>query len=357
MDEEEYPEIKTPGGKREKGMYNIFNHIFNNLGIDLGTANTVIYDDKKGYVVDQPSFIAFNKHSDVIAYGTRAKEMLGKTGELIRVIRPLADGVIADFLAGEEMVKAFIRSAAVPRYMIGKVIMGVPTGITAVEKIAVIESGERAGAREVFLIAEPMAAAVGVGLNVMGKQGHMIVDIGGGTTDIAVIAYGGIVVDSTIRIAGDEMNEAIVRYFKSKFHMRIGESTAERLKIEYGTVLEKYNSKTVVVKGLDVASGLPRQLIVSNSIFIEALKDIVEIMISAVVNTIEKLPLDLLNDILERGIILTGGGSLLRGLDELISTRTMLPVHVADNALYTVAEGTKKILNDFHFYKRILMKR
>jgi rod shape-determining protein MreB len=338
-------------------MYNLFKHIFNNLGIDLGTANTIIYDDRKGYVVDQPSFIAFNKQSDVVAYGIQAKEMLGKTGELIRVIRPLADGVIADFVAGEEMVRAFIRSASVSRYRIGKIIMGVPTGITAVEKIAVIESGERAGAREVYLIAEPMAAAIGVGLDVMGNQGHMIVDIGGGTTDIAVIAYGGIVVDNTIRIAGNEMNEAIVRYFKSKYHLRIGEATAERLKIEYGTVLEKYNSKAVMVKGLDVQSGLPRQLMISNSIFIEALKDIVEIMVTAVINTIEKLPLDLLNDILERGIILTGGGSLLKGLDELISSRTLLPVQIADNALYTVAEGTKKILNDFRYYRSILMKR
>jgi rod shape-determining protein MreB and related proteins len=338
-------------------MNPLFKYIFNNLGIDLGTANTIIYDDKKGYVVDQPSFIAFNRQSNVIAFGMRAKEMLGKTGEMIRVIRPLADGVIADFVAGEEMVKAFIRSAAVPRYRIGSVIMGVPTGITAVEKIAVIESGEQAGAREVYLIAEPMAAAIGVGLNVMGKQAHMIVDIGGGTTDIAVIAYGGIVIDSTIRIAGDEMNEAIVRYFKTKYHLRIGESTAERLKIEYGTVHEKYNSKAVIVKGLDVQSGLPRQLMISNSIFIEALKDIVEIVVTAIINALEKLPPDLIADIMERGVILTGGGALLKGLDELIASRIMIPVHVADNALYTVAEGTRKILNDFNFYKRILMKR
>ena len=338
-------------------MYHLLKHIFNNLGIDLGTANTIIYDDKKGYVLDQPSFIAFDKQSKMIAYGLPAKEMLGKTCESIRVIRPLADGVIADFLAGEEMVKAFIRSAAVPRYRIGKVVMGVPTGITAVEKMAVIESGEHAGAREVYLIAEPMAAAIGVGLNVMGKDAHMIIDIGGGTTDIAVISYGGIVVDSTIRIAGDEMNEAIVRYFKLKYQMRIGESTAERLKMEYGTVCEKYNSKAVVVKGLDVQTGLPRQLMISNSIFIDALNGIVEIIISSLINTLEKLPPDLVCDIMERGIILTGGGSLLKGLDELISTRTNLPVHVADNALYSVAEGTKKILNDFQNYQPILMKR
>jgi rod shape-determining protein MreB len=338
-------------------MHALFKHIFNNLGIDLGTANTIIYDDKKGYVLDQPSFIAFNKQSNVIAYGSEAKEMLGKTGEMIRVIRPLADGVISDFLAGEEMVKAFIRSASVPRYRIGKVVMGVPTGITSVEKMAVIESGEHAGAREVYLIAEPMAAAIGSGLNVLGRDAHMIVDIGGGTTDIAVISYGGLVVDNTIRIAGDEMNDAIVRYFKLKYQMRIGESTAERLKIEYGTVSEKYNSRAVMVKGLDAQTGLPRQIMISNSIFIEALKSIVDIIVSSVKNSLEKLPPELVCDIIERGIILTGGGSLLKGLDELISAHTRLPVHVADNALYSVAEGTKKILNDFQYYQPILMKR
>lgn len=338
-------------------MFNLLKYVFTNLGIDLGTANTVVFAERKGYIVNQPSVIAFNNHYDVIAYGLEAKDMLGKTGDRIKVIRPLADGVIADFVAGEEMIKAFIRSSSVPKYRIGKVVMGVPTGITEVEKLAVIESAEQAGAREVYLIAEPMAAAVGIGLDVKGTDAHMIVDIGGGTTDIAVINYGGIVVDNTIRIAGDEMNEAIIRYIKTKYNMRIGETTAECLKISHGTVSEKYNGKAVTVKGLDVQNGLPRQLIITNSFFIEAMKDVVGTIITAIMNTLEKLPAELVNDLVDRGIILTGGGALLNGLDEIICEKTSLPVHVAHNALYSVAEGTRLILDDFHAYKDILLRR
>jgi rod shape-determining protein MreB len=338
-------------------MYSLLNYVFTNLGIDLGTANTVVFAERKGYVVNQPSVIAFNKNYQMIAYGTEAKEMLGKTGDQIKVIRPLADGVIADFVAGEEMVKAFIRSASIPKYRIGRIVMGVPTGITEVEKVAVIESAEQAGAREVYLIAEPMAAAIGIGIDVKGKDAHMIVDIGGGTTDIAVINYGGIVVDNTIRIAGDELNEAIIRYFKMKYNIRIGETTAERLKISFGTVSDKYNGQAVTIKGLDVQNGLPRQLILTNSCFVEATKDVVETIISAIMNTLEKLPAELVNDLVDRGIILTGGGSLLTGLSEVISEKTSLPVSVADNALFSVAEGTRLILDDFKKYHDILMRR
>jgi rod shape-determining protein MreB len=338
-------------------MLTFIKHIFTNLGIDLGTANTVVFTDTRGFVVNQSSVIAFNTNNDVIAFGNEAKEMLGKTGELIRVIRPLADGVIADFEAGEELVKSFIRSAEVPKYRIGKVVMGVPTGITEVEKIAVIESAEQSGAREVYLIAEPMAAAIGIGLDVQGKDAHMIVDIGGGTTDIAVITYGGIVIDNTIRVAGDELNEAIVRYFKNKYNMRIGEATAERLKIEFGTISEKYNGKAVTVKGLDVQTGLPRQLILSSSFFIEALQDVTDIIIAAIMNTLEKLPPELVNDLVDRGIILTGGGAMLRGLDDIIREKTSLPVNVAENALFSVAEGTRLILENFKTYRKMLTNR
>ncbi len=338
-------------------MLTFLKHIFTNLGIDLGTANTVVFADTKGFVVNQSSVIAFNNNNDVIAFGNEAKEMLGKTGSLIKVIRPLADGVIADFEAGEELVKSFIRSASVPKFRIGKVVMGIPTGITEVEKIAVIESAEQSGAREVYLIAEPMAAAIGIGLDVHGNDAHMIVDIGGGTTDIAVIAYGGIVVDNTIRVAGDELNEAIVRYFKNKYNMRIGEATAEKLKIEFGTVAEKYNGKAVTVKGLDIQSGLPRQLILSSSFFIEALQDVTDIIIAAILNTLEKLPPELVSDLVDRGIILTGGGAMLRGLDDVIRERTSLPVSVAENALFSVAEGTRLILEDFKRFRKILMSR
>ena len=338
-------------------MYGFLNSFFTNLGIDLGTANTIVYSDSRGYVINQPSVVAFRQGLQIIAFGAEAKEMLGKTGKSIRVIRPLADGVIADFEAGEEMVKAFIRSAGVPRYRIGKIIMGVPTGITEVEKFAVIESAEHAGAREVYLIEEPMAAAIGLGLDVKGKQAHMIVDIGGGTTDIAVINYGGIVVDNTIRIAGDELNEAVIRFFKNNYQMRIGESSAERMKIDFGTVTEKYNGKAVVVKGLDMQTGMPRQLILPSSFFVEALNDITDVITNAVLNTLEKLPAELVNDLVDRGIILSGGGALLKGLDDVIRERTKLPVSVADNALYSVAEGTRLIIEDFKTYKSLLMSR
>lgn len=338
-------------------MFGFIKNIFTNLGIDLGTANTVVYTDSKGFVINQSSVIAFNYKDEVIAFGNEAKDMLGKTGDLIRVVRPLADGVIADFHAGEELVKSFIKSASVPKYRIDKVIMGVPTGITEVEKLAVIESAEQAGARAVYLVAEPMAAAIGIGLDVHGKDANMIVDIGGGTTDIAVITYGGIVVDNTIRIAGDELNEAIVRYFKNKYNMRIGIATAERLKIEFGTVSEKYNGKAVAVKGLDVQSGLPRQLILPSSFFIEALEDVVEVIISAVMGTLEKLPAELVNDLVDRGMILTGGGALLKGLDDVLRERTSLPVSIAENALFSVAEGTRLILEDFKSYRKILHSR
>jgi rod shape-determining protein MreB len=338
-------------------MLTFLKYIFTNLGIDLGTANTVIFADTKGFVVNQSSVIAFDTKNDVIAFGNEAKEMLGKTGDLIRVIRPLADGVIADFEAGEELVKSFIRSAAVSKYRIRKVVMGVPTGITEVEKIAVIESAEQSGAKEVYLIAEPMAAAIGIGLDVKGKDAHMIVDIGGGTTDIAVIAYGGIVIDNTIRVAGDELNEAIVRFIKNKYNMRIGESTAEKLKIEFGTVSGKYNGKTVTVKGLDVQSGLPRQLILSNCFFIEAMQDVTDIIVAAILSTLEKLPPELVSDLVDRGIILTGGGAMLRGLDDLIREKTSLPVGIAENALFSVAEGTRMILEDFKTYRNMLMCR
>jgi len=338
-------------------MFSIFKNIFTNLGIDLGTANTVIFTDTLGFVVNQSSVIAYNQEDEVIAYGNDAKEMLGKTGDLIRVVRPLADGVIADFEAGEELVKSFIKSASVPKFRIGRIVIRVPTGITEVEKLAVIESAEQSGARDVYLIAEPITAAISIGLDVLGKDAHMIVDIGGGTTDIAVISYGGIVIDNTIRIAGDELNESIVRYFKNKYNMRIGEATAERLKIEFGTVTEKYNGRAVSVKGLDVQTGLPRQLILKSSFFIETMADVVDIIISAILGTLEKLPPELVNDLVDRGIILTGGGAMLKGLDDIVREKTSLPMSVADNALFSVAEGTRLILENFKSYQKILMCR
>jgi len=337
-------------------MLSIFRPVFKDLGIDLGTANTVIFMNNKGFIINEPSVVALDKNSHTIALGTEAKKMLGKIGDDVKIVRPLADGVIADFEAGEAMVRGFIRAAKIAKFMIGRVIMGVPTGITEVEKRAIVESAEKAGAREVFLVGEPMAAAIGIGIDVNGGNAHMVVDIGGGTTDIAVINYGRIVLDNTIRIAGDELNEAIIRHMKNEYQLKIGEVTAEKIKIEKGNILNKKSNETFVVKGLDAVHGLPRQMEIPCSFFNEALTDIVGTIVTSILNTLESLPEELAGDIVDRGIILTGGGSLLTGLDDLVRQKTGLPVSLADNPLYTVALGTREILFDFKKYQNVFMK-
>lgn len=337
-------------------MISVFRPLFKDLGIDLGTANTVIFLNKQGFIINEPSVVAIGPGGKTVALGKEAKEMMGKIGEAVQVIRPLADGVIADFHAGDAMVRGFIKSAKIQRFMIGRVIMGVPTGITEVEKRAIVESAESAGAREVYLVAEPMAAAIGIGIDINASHANMIVDIGGGTTDIAVINYGGIVVDNTIRVAGDELNEAIVRHMRNKYNMKIGEVTAERIKIEYGCVNPGNTTEKFIVKGLDTTNGLPRQLELPLTFFPEALNDVLGTIISAILNTLEILPEELSSDIIDRGIILTGGGSLLKGLDDLILEKTNLPVSIADNPLYTVAIGTSEILYDFKKFKNVFVR-
>ncbi len=333
-------------------MFSFFNNIFTNIGIDLGTANTIVYVENKGFIINEPSVIAYKNKNEVIAVGHTAKEMLGKTHREINVVRPLADGVIADFIAGEELVKAFIRLAEIPRFFINKIVIGVPTGVTSVEKRAVIESSELAGARKVFLISEPMAAAIGVGVNVLGSNACMIVDIGGGTTDIAVINYGGIVVDNTIRIAGDEMNESIVRFVKNEYNIKIGETTAEKIKIDFGNLIDE--SVLFSIRGLDTHNGLPRQVDINSGIFKDALKDVIGSITNAILTTLDKLPAELAGDVIDRGIIMTGGGALLRGLDTYLRNVVNLPVSKPPNALYCVAEGTRKILENFDSYKSVL---
>jgi len=334
-------------------MFSFLKKIVTNIGVDLGTANTIVYIANRGFVVDEPSVIAYRNRKDIIAVGKDAKEMLGKTHREITVIRPLADGVIADFIAGEEMIKTFIKMAKIPRIFINNIVIGVPTGATSVEKRAVIESAEIAGARKVYLVSEPMAAAIGVGVNVLGSLANIIVDIGGGTTDIAVINYGGIVVENTIRIAGDEMNDAIMLFFKNNYNLRIGNTSAENLKINFGSVI-KNDTTPFVVKGLDAHNGLPRQIEVDASIFQPALNDVLKNMTSSISNTLNKLPPELAADVIDRGIILTGGGALLKGLDIYIRNIINLPVSKPTNALYCVAEGTRIILDNFELYKPVL---
>ncbi len=336
-------------------MVRFFNRIFNNIGIDLGTANTIVYVANRGFIVNEPSVIAYKSEKEIIAVGREAKEMLGKTHKEITVIRPLADGVIADFVAGEALVKSFIRLAGIPPFFINNVIIGVPTGVTSVEKRAVMESAESAGGRKVFLVTEPMAAAIGVGVNVLGSSACMIIDIGGGTTDIAVINYGGIVVDNTIRIAGDEMNDAIMRYMRQTHHLKIGESTAERIKIEYGSLL-KDREKKFTLSGLDSRTGLPAQLELSSALFRDALKDILGAIADSVLQCLDKLPPELATDIIDRGIILTGGGSLLEGMDSYIRDLVNLPVSRPGNPLLCVAEGTRKILENFELFRPVLTR-
>jgi rod shape-determining protein MreB len=329
----------------------------NDIGIDLGTANTLIYVKNRGIVVNEPSIVALEENGGkVLAVGKEAREMYGRTHQDIITIRPLKDGVIADFEATEVMMREFIKKAKVNRISIGKIVVCVPSGITEVEKRAVRDSAERAGAREVYLVAEAMASAVGIGLDIEKPIGNMIVDIGGGTCEIAIISLGGIVLHTSIRIAGDEMNEAIVQYFKKNYNLLIGEKTGETLKCEIGSVMALEQEITTQVKGRDLIDGIPKTVEVNSAEIREALMDPVNTIVESVRLTLERTPPELASDILDHGIILTGGGGLLRKLDELIQKETQLPVNVAEDPLTAVVRGTGKILTDFNRYLKVLFR-
>ncbi|UCF62999.1 MAG: rod shape-determining protein, partial [bacterium] len=282
------------------------NFLSNDIGIDLGTANTLIYVKNRGIIVNEPSIVAIEENSGkVLAVGKEAREMYGRTHQDIITIRPLKDGVIADFEATEVMMREFIKKAKVNRISIGKIVVCVPSGITEVEKRAVRDSAERAGAREVYLVAEAMASAVGIGLDIEKPVGNMIVDIGGGTCEIAIISLGGIVLHTSIRIAGDEMNEAIVQYFKKNYNLLIGEKTAELLKCEIGSVMALEEEITTQVKGRDLIDGIPKTVEVNSAEIREALMDPVNTIVESVRLTLERTPPELASDILDHGIILT----------------------------------------------------
>ncbi len=329
----------------------------NDIGIDLGTANTLIYVKNKGIVVDEPSIIAFDENNGKVkAVGKEAREMMGRTHQDIVTIRPLKDGVIADFEATEIMIREFIKKANVNRMSIGKIVVCVPSGITEVEKRAVRDSAERAGAREVYLVAEAMASAIGIGLEIEKPMGNMIVDIGGGTSEIAVISLGGIVLHTSIRIGGDEMNESIIQYFKKNYNLLIGEKTAESLKCEIGSAIPLEEELTAVVKGRDLIEGIPKTVEVNSAEIREALLEPVNTIIEAIRLNLERTPPELSSDILDHGIVLTGGGALLRNIDVLIQRETQLPVNVAEDPLTAVVRGTGKILDDFNHYHNIILK-
>lgn len=337
----------------------VFNKLWgffsNDMGIDLGTANTVVYVKGKGIVLNEPSVVAIQKDTNkILAVGNEAKRMLGRTPGSIVAIRPLKDGVIADFEITENMIKYFIRKVHNRKSLISPlVVIGVPSGITEVEKRAVEDSATRAGARDVFLIEEPMAGAIGVGLPVHEPAGNMIIDIGGGTTEVAIISLAGIVFSRSVRVGGDEMDEAIIQYMKRSYNLMIGERTAEHIKMEVGAAIPLDEPLTIEVKGRDLVAGLPKTLTVNSEEIREALAEPVSTIVESVRVSLERCPPELSADLVDRGIVMVGGGSQLRGLDKLLSKETGLPVHVADDPLSAVAFGTGKVIENVHYLKEI----
>ncbi len=333
-----------------------FFNIATDVAIDLGTANTLIYIKGRGIVLNEPSIVAVHRSSrKVIAVGKEAQQMHERTHREIETIHPLKDGVIADFEVAEQLIRHLIKKVQT-RWItsIRRMVICVPSGITEVEKRAVRDSAEHAGARQVHLIDEPMAAAVGIGLNVAEPVGNMIVDIGGGTTEIAVIALSGIVIDESIRVGGNELDNSIVQYFKRNHNLLIGQRTAERIKCEVGSAVELDPELEVSVKGRDLVSGIPKVRTISSEDVREALREGVGQIAAAVIRCLERTPPELGSDILERGIMLTGGGALLKGLDTLIKGRVELPVYVAEDPLTAVVRGTGTVLEDIEGFEKVL---
>ncbi len=329
----------------------------NDVAIDLGTANTLVWSKGKGIVLNEPTIVAFDRSTKhIIAIGHEAQAMVGRTHRDIMVIRPMKDGAIADFEICEGMLRAFIRKVSLTWQPARRVVVCVPSGITEVEKRAVRDSCEHAGAKEVHLIAEPMASAIGIGLNVHEPVGNMIVDIGGGTTEIAVIALSGIVNDESVRIAGDEMTSSIVQFFKRQHNILIGDRTAEMIKCQVGSAVPLEEEIEIEVKGRDLVSGIPKMIEVSSVDIREALSEAVHLIVESVLTLLERTPPELSADILDRGIMLTGGGALLKGLDERIRRETNLPVHVADDPLTAVVRGTGRVLENMSEYSSVLIK-
>lgn len=328
------------------------------MGIDLGTANTLVYVQGRGIVLQEPTVVAIEKETNnIFAVGTEAKQMVGRTPGNIIAVRPMKDGVIADFDVTEKMLRYFINTAAKNVGILApRVIIGVPSGVTEVEKRAVMDAGLQAGAREVFLIEEPMAAAIGAGLAVEEPTGNLIVDIGGGTTEVAVISLGGIVSSRSLRIAGDEMNEAISQYIKRHYNMMIGERTAEELKKEIGSAYPDSKEQSSEVRGRDLLTGLPRTITISSREVLEALAEPISGIVDAVKMTLERTPPELAADILDKGIILAGGGSLLKGIERLLTEETGMPVQRAEDPLTCVARGTGIALErNYLDFKKVLI--
>ena len=343
-------------------MINLFDAILvmfsNDLAIDLGTANTLVYLKGKGVVVSEPSVVAVQKdqhgQKKVLAVGTEAKNMLGRTPGSIVAIRPMKDGVIADFDITEEMLRYFIRKIHNRKALVRpRIVICVPSGITQVEKRAVRESAESAGAREVYLIEEPMAASIGAGLPITEASGNMIVDIGGGTTEVAVISLAGIVFAKSVRVGGDKMDEALVQHIKRKYNLLIGERTAEQIKIQIGSAYPEAEERTMEVKGRDLVSGIPKTLEIDSKEVREALSEPINAILEAVRISLERTPPELAADIVDKGIVLAGGGALLRNMDVLIREETGLPVVIAEDPLSCVVLGSGKVLDELDLLKQV----
>ncbi|HEX2927825.1 MAG TPA: rod shape-determining protein [Ruminiclostridium sp.] len=327
------------------------------IGIDLGTANTLVHVKGKGIVVREPSVVAVNvKNNEVLAVGEAAKEMIGRTPGNIVAIRPMKDGVIADFDITQNMIKYFIKKAmSTGRFSKPRVVICVPSGVTEVEKRAVEDATLQAGAKEAYLIEEPMAAAIGAELPVEEPSGSMVVDIGGGTSEVAVISLGGIVTSKSLRIAGDELDEAIAHYIKKEYSLMIGERSAEEIKVTIGSAFPKAKEEKMMIRGRDLITGLPKNIEITSSEINDALKEPVNAIIDSIKYTLEKTPPELASDIMDRGIMLTGGGALLDGLDKLIKQETGMPVSIAETPLDCVALGTGKVLDEIETLKKVLI--
>ena len=327
------------------------------MAVDLGTANTLVYVRGRGVMLNEPSVVAMNAQTrEILAVGAEAKRMIGRTPDHISAIRPLRDGVIADFEATEQMLRFFIQRVHRRRYFAKpRLVICVPSGITAVEQRAVKEAGYQAGARRVYIIEEPMAAAIGAGLPVHEATGNMVVDIGGGTTEVAVISLGGIVTSQSIRTAGDDLDAAIIAWMKKEYSLMLGERTAEEIKLVLGSAFPLPDEPEAEIRGRDMVSGLPRNVVVSSAEVRLSLEEPLHAIVDSVRVTLDKTPPELAGDIMDRGLVLTGGGALLRGMDERLRHETGMPVHVADTPLDSVALGAGKCIEEFEALQQVLL--
>ncbi len=338
-------------------LSNSFQFLGRDMAVDLGTANTLVYVRGRGIVLNEPSVVAINtRNGAILAVGSEAKRMIGRTPGHIMAIRPLKDGVIADFDVTEKMLRYFIQAVHKRRFLAKpRVVICVPSGITGVEQRAVEEASIQAGARAAYIIEEPMAAAIGAGLPVHEPAGNMVVDIGGGTTEVAVISLGGIVTSQSIRIGGDELDDSIISYIKKEYSLMLGERTAEEIKMAIGSAFPLPDEPHAEIRGRDLVSGLPKTIIVSADEIRRAIEEPVNAIIDAVKNTLDKTPPELAADIMDKGIVLTGGGGMLKGLDERLKHETGMPIHITDNPLDSVAIGSGKCLEEFEALKKVLI--